>query len=170
MLGLSFVGVTSPPSDLGAQLTVESSSTALTMCGLAVVGTVRCWGEHSDSASPAPSGLGLLRAAAGGVYQNCALTASRGVACWGDFVAAAPGQVPADLGPVLQVAPGYRDHCVVKVASQARCWGTGISRDAAVTGTMPSWIGGRSPSVALGASISDSAASFRLTSGALPAG
>jgi alpha-tubulin suppressor-like RCC1 family protein len=116
-------------------------------CALTEAGDVLCWGNNefgqlgdgSEANSALPvrvSGLGpgVLAVAAGDFY-SCALTAARGVKCWGrnDSGQLGDGTLESRSSPVNVVGLEARvtalslatwHSCALTVAGQVKCWGS----------------------------------------------
>lgn len=116
-------------------------------CALTDEGEVLCWGDNefgqlgdgSEANSALPvrvSGLGPgVLAIAAGYYYSCALTAARGVKCWGrnDSGQLGDGTFESRSSPVNVVGLEARvaalslatwHSCALTVAGQVKCWGS----------------------------------------------
>ncbi len=116
-------------------------------CALTSAGDVLCWGNNefgqlgdgteTNSAVPvhvAGLGPGVLAIAAGD-YYSCALTAARGVKCWGQNGAGQLGDgtfanssTPVNVlgldSVIAAVSPAVGHTCALTVAGRVKCWGT----------------------------------------------
>jgi alpha-tubulin suppressor-like RCC1 family protein len=112
-------------------------------CGVAVGGTIFCWGNNDDgqlgragASSSAPSAVGgglLWKAVSSGVRHTCALTTAGLGYCWGnnDFGQLGNGSRGASTTPVAvslslvfqSISAGETFSCGVTTAGVAYCWG-----------------------------------------------
>jgi hypothetical protein len=140
--------------------TVSVQTNGATTCGVARDGRIRCWGRNTEgqlgrgtltSSISAPVSVPTLaedvllggpavQLALGGEHL-CALTAARGVRCWGSnrigqlgYPTAPqgldlPAVVPAQLGdvpmqsPVAELASGFDHNCARTSDQRVYCWG-----------------------------------------------
>lgn len=113
----------------------------LASCALESDGSVKCWGEGSqtgadstnDFHTPAPVAGSLVAAAlVSGETHFCALTSSGDAWCWGanamvdtsgaSLSANIPTEMPTDLA-FEAIAPGLRHNCAIATNDVAYCWG-----------------------------------------------
>ena len=119
-------------------------------CALTASGDVRCWGDNyygqlgdgtrtRRTTPTAVTGLASgVVAVAGGHNHNCALTASRGVQCWGNNDSgqlgdgtttwrSAPTPVTGLSSGVAAITGGYHHTCALTASGGVRCWGNNDS-------------------------------------------
>ncbi len=112
-------------------------------CGVAVGGTIFCWGNNDDgqlgragASSSTPSAVGgaqVWKAVSSGVRHTCALTTAGLAYCWGnnDFGQLGNGSRTATTAPVAvslslafqSISAGETFSCGVTTTGVAYCWG-----------------------------------------------
>ena len=124
-------------------------------CGVAVGGSIFCWGNNDDgqlgragasSSTPTAVGGGLTwKAVSGGVRHTCALTTAGLAYCWGnnDFGQLGNGTRVASTTPVAvslslafeSISAGETFSCGVTTTGVAYCWGDNEFGQLGVRGT-----------------------------------
>lgn len=123
-------------SDLGSGVTTLAAGYDHT-CALTTGGGMKCWGwnEYGQLGDGTPNSYNMpmdvnglesgVTALAANDFNTCALTASGGVKCWGDFYPPAP--VPVDVNGlssgVTALAAGGSHTCALTVSGGVKCWG-----------------------------------------------
>jgi alpha-tubulin suppressor-like RCC1 family protein len=86
-------------------------------CAVHTDGTVVCWGDNSDSATPP---AGTFRQVSANETFACGVTTGGSVVCWGNN---AKGQTTTPKGIFRQVSAGTYHACGVKTDGSVVCWG-----------------------------------------------
>ena len=126
-----------------------------------------CWGSSGlDRTNVVP---GTYTSVDAGGNHTCGLRTDATVACWGYN---ASGQAAAAPGTYASVSAGFSHSCAVRVDATVACWGAneaGESRPS-ITGTPPPATAGVAFTHTFATSHEAPAATFTLSSGALPPG
>ncbi len=133
-------------------------------CALDAGGRVFCWGEDivgqlgvgdasSETARPSPvpvPGLQGIRAIDAAFFHTCAVTAARGLSCWGlndegqlgvgsdAYSSGSPQPVQGLAGTVREVATGSSLSCALYEDGRVGCWGGNADGQLGDGSTLPS--------------------------------
>jgi len=114
-------GQSSPPPNTYVMAIASGSAHTcgvLDGAGQSTPGSIRCWGENSDSQSTPPDGFFIDVAA--GDFHTCALSATGQIVCWGKNDR---GQASAPNDQFVAVGAGGSNSCGVSVTGKTHCWG-----------------------------------------------
>lgn len=104
-------------------------------CAIDLQSYLYCWGSdpYSLGAPNVPADLGKVKSVSTSPFQNCAVTITNQLRCWGWIPGVGTPTVPADLGEVSSVTQAYTDvnsygdffvsTCAITITGAPKCWG-----------------------------------------------